>query len=145
MRLLVANASIQRLYSSVRFRNKSLVMGPDWCRSRKKWTMFSGRVNKGMWPRMTMRSKQWYTKASRLPNSVAKVSIGRLPVFLTQQQDHRTDGRCNQRRPWDRRKGKKRFKGKKPQVSFPWATKRRRTHRPQPESTDARRLQNFKY
>src|SRR5437879_13411706 len=25
---------------------------------------------------MTMRSKQWYTKASRLPNSFAKVSIG---------------------------------------------------------------------
>src|SRR5215469_2492556 len=25
---------------------------------------------------MTMRSKQWYTKASRLPNSLPKVSIG---------------------------------------------------------------------
>ena len=27
-------------------------------------------------PWMTMRSKQWYTKASRLPNSLVKVSIG---------------------------------------------------------------------
>src|SRR6516164_11071238 len=31
---------------------------------------------------MTIRSKQWYTKASRLANSLAKVSIGRLPVVL---------------------------------------------------------------
>src|SRR5437773_1506991 len=38
--------------------------------------MFSGRVNRGMCPRMTMRSKQWYTKTSRLPNSLVKVSIG---------------------------------------------------------------------
>src|SRR3974390_1354147 len=29
-----------------------------------------------MCPRMTRRSKQWYTKLSRLPNSFAKVSIG---------------------------------------------------------------------
>src|SRR5271165_7094658 len=29
-----------------------------------------------MCPRMTMRSKQWYTKTSRLPNSLGKVSIG---------------------------------------------------------------------
>src|SRR6202171_5763119 len=28
---------------------------------------------------MTMRSKQWYTNASRLPNSLLKVSIGPLP------------------------------------------------------------------
>src|SRR6516162_2368519 len=37
---------------------------------------FSGRVSSGRWPRMTRRSKQWYTKLSRLPNSFAKVSIG---------------------------------------------------------------------
>ncbi len=30
---------------------------------------------------MTMRSKQWYTKASRLPNSLQKVSIGPLSVL----------------------------------------------------------------
>src|SRR5579863_8284748 len=73
---LRAKASTQPLYSLVRLRRTSLVMGPDWCTSRKKWTMFSGRVNRGMCPRMTMRSKQWYTKASRLPNSLVKVSIG---------------------------------------------------------------------
>src|SRR6516162_9473348 len=32
---------------------------------------------------MTIRSKQWYTKARRLPNSFAKVSIGRLRLFLS--------------------------------------------------------------
>src|SRR5215469_14868453 len=37
--------------------------------------MFSGRVSSGMYPRMRMRSKQWYTKASRLPNSVVNSSI----------------------------------------------------------------------
>src|ERR1700729_3944719 len=73
---LRAKASTQPLYSLVRWRRTSLVMGPDWCTSRKKWTMFSGRVSRGMCPRMTMRSKQWYTKTSRLPNSFVKVSIG---------------------------------------------------------------------
>src|SRR3954454_18838014 len=37
-------------------------------------------------------------RTSRLPNSVVKVSIGRLPLFLPQQQDHRTDGRWNSTR-----------------------------------------------
>src|SRR6516165_10434697 len=43
---------------------------------------------------MTMRSKQWYTKASRLPNSLAKVSIGPLPGTCS-QHDHRTEDRWN--------------------------------------------------
>jgi hypothetical protein len=47
-----------------------------WWMSRKKWPIFSGRVSNGTWPRMTIRSKQWYTKASGLPNSFAKVSLG---------------------------------------------------------------------
>src|SRR6266849_4612035 len=43
---------------------------------------------------MTMRSKQWYTRVSRLPNSLRKVSIGPLPSWtLPQQQDHGTGGR----------------------------------------------------
>src|SRR5437660_588838 len=50
------------------------------CTSRKKWTMCSGRVSSGKYSWMTIRSKQWYTKASRLPNSLQKVSIGPLPV-----------------------------------------------------------------
>src|SRR5215468_10882705 len=68
-----------RLYSVVRWRKTSLVMAPTPCTSRKKWTMFSGRVSSGKWPRMTMRSKQWYTRATRLPNSLANSSIGPLP------------------------------------------------------------------
>jgi hypothetical protein len=58
-----------------------------------------------------MRSKQWYTKASMLPNSFAKVSISRLPLFLPQQQDHRADGRwkSKRRRDWER---KERVQGK---------------------------------
>src|SRR5262245_38361935 len=32
---------------------------------------------------MTMRSKQWYTKTSRLSNSFANNSIGRLPDFAS--------------------------------------------------------------
>jgi hypothetical protein len=46
-----------------------------------------------MSPRMTVRSRQWYTNTTRLPNSLAKVSIGRLPLFLSEQRDHRRDGR----------------------------------------------------
>src|SRR5438477_10215889 len=46
---------------------------------------------------MTMRSKQWYTKTSRLSNSFANNSIGRLRVLL-QQQDHRSGGRRSQTR-----------------------------------------------
>src|SRR3977135_2071830 len=53
---------------------------------------------------MTMRSKQWYTKTSRLSNSFANNSIGRLRVLL-QQQDHRSGGRWSQPRwrPGERR------------------------------------------
>src|SRR5882762_9261708 len=40
--------------------------------------MCAGRVSSGIYPWMTMRSKQWYTKASRLANSLVKVSIGPL-------------------------------------------------------------------
>src|SRR5204862_7954764 len=53
---------------------------------------------------MTIRSKQWYTKTSRLSNSFANNSIGRLRVLL-QQQDHRSGGRWSQThwRPGERR------------------------------------------
>src|SRR5271166_3590617 len=43
---------------------------------------------------MTMRSKQWYTKASRPPNSRTKSSIGPLPPLrLRRQQEHWTEDR----------------------------------------------------
>src|ERR1700730_4754462 len=42
---------------------------------------------------MTMRSKQWYTKTSRLPNSFVNVSIGRPPRIGSRQHDHRSDDR----------------------------------------------------
>src|SRR6266851_10318243 len=43
---------------------------------------------------MTTRSKQWYTKASRLPNSLPNVSIGPLPsVTLSRHQDHGIEDR----------------------------------------------------
>src|SRR5579862_5052440 len=45
---------------------------------------------------MTMRSKQWYTNTSRLPNSFVNVSIGRPPLIESRQQDHRSDGRWSQ-------------------------------------------------
>src|ERR1700680_2961880 len=45
---------------------------------------------------MTMRSKQWYTNTSRLPNSFVNVSIGRPPLIQSRQQDHRSDGRWSQ-------------------------------------------------
>src|ERR1700680_3636316 len=45
---------------------------------------------------MTMRSKQWYTNTSRLPNSFVNVSIGRPPLIQSRQQDHRSDGRGSQ-------------------------------------------------
>src|SRR6516165_12816749 len=48
---------------------------------------------------MTIRSKQWYTKASRLANSFAKISIGRLRLFLHRQQDHRPDDRWKSKHP----------------------------------------------
>ncbi len=44
--------------------------------------MCSGRVNRGKYPWMTRRSKQWYTNSSRLPNSLLKRSIGRLLLSL---------------------------------------------------------------
>src|SRR5437016_5391445 len=47
---------------------------------------------------MTTRSKQWYTKVSRLANSLRKVSIG--PPFrrtCLEQQDHRIEGRWKSR------------------------------------------------
>src|SRR5205807_10061668 len=47
---------------------------------------------------MTTRSKQWYTKTSRLANSLRKVSIG-PPLRRTclEQQDHRIEGRWKSR------------------------------------------------
>src|SRR3954453_24108505 len=80
--------------------------------------MFSGRVNSGMWPRMTMRSKQWYTKASTLPNSVAKVSIDRLPSSCFSNKIIGQTAGGNQSIAGDRT-GKKGFKGTKPAVLFP--------------------------
>src|SRR5262249_2946615 len=59
-----------------------------------RMTAFSGRVSSGTWPRMTIRSKQWYTKASRLPNNRTKSSIGPLaPLRFVSQQEHRTGDR----------------------------------------------------
>src|SRR3954463_6940851 len=94
--------------------------------------MFSGRVSNGMWPRMTMRSKQWYTKASTLPNSVAKVSIGRLPSSCFSNKIIGQMAAGNQSIAGDR-KGTKGFKGTKPQVSFPCSNhlEHRRTGRDQ--------------
>src|SRR5438552_4919365 len=40
--------------------------------------MCSGRVSRGRYPWMTIRSKQWYTKTRKRSKSFAKVSIGRL-------------------------------------------------------------------
>ena len=68
------------------------MIAPTACTSRKKCTMFSGRVSSGRWPRMTIRSKQWYTNASRLPNS--RASIGPLAsVPLSWHREHGTEGR----------------------------------------------------
>src|SRR5262249_29278224 len=69
---------------------------------------------------MTIRSKQWYTKASKLPNSLAKISIGCLRLFLHRQQDHRPDDRWKSKQVAGRRR-KKGFKGKKPPGSVPWS------------------------
>src|SRR5215472_15290515 len=60
---------------------------------------------------MTIRSKQWYTKASRLPNSLAKVSIGGLRLFLFRQQDHRPDDRWKSK-PLAGREREERVQGK---------------------------------
>src|SRR5947208_17087153 len=64
--------------------------------SRKKYTTCSGRDKPLRYPLMTMRSKQWYTKTSRLPNSFVNVSIGRPPQIRSRQHDHRSDGRWSQ-------------------------------------------------
>src|SRR5258708_33159265 len=54
---------------------------------------------------MTMRSKQWYTRTSRLSNSFANNSIGRLRDRVW-QQDHRSSGRWSQPRRLSRELGK---------------------------------------
>jgi hypothetical protein len=71
---------------------------------------------------MTMRSKQWYTKTSRLSNSFANNSIGRLPdpASATRSSAKTAGGVKTVTSAEGRRKGKKGFpKGKKPQVAFP--------------------------
>ena len=45
-----------------------------------------------------MRSKQWYTKETRLPNSFVKVSIGPPRSFLFWQKDDRAEDRDTQSR-----------------------------------------------
>src|SRR5436190_3607462 len=63
---------------------------------RKKYTNCAGRDKPLRYPLMTIRSKQWYTKTSRLPNSFVNVSIGRPPLIRSRQHDHRSDGRWSQ-------------------------------------------------
>src|SRR6266852_3699466 len=63
---------------------------------RKKYTTCSGRDKPLRYPLMTIRSKQWYTNTSRLPNSFVNVSIGRPPLIRSRQHDHRSDGRWSQ-------------------------------------------------
>src|SRR5215471_13446364 len=77
---------------------------------------------------MTMRSKQWYTKTSRLSNSFANNSIGCLPRFCVSNKiiGEATGGVKSA--GVDAEEGKKGFpKGKKPQGSFPlgYGAKRR--------------------
>src|SRR5919201_1444271 len=67
--------------------------------SRKKCTMCSGRVSSGRYPWMTMRSKQWYTKASRLPNSLQKVSVGPPSVLVSTPMIIRRRAGGNPERP----------------------------------------------
>src|SRR6266852_4587469 len=57
--------------------------------------MFSGRVSRGRYPSTTMRSKQWYTKATRLPNNFVNVSIGPPRSFSSHEND-RAEDRWNQ-------------------------------------------------
>src|SRR5258708_36658474 len=57
--------------------------------------MFSGRVNRGRYPSTTMRSKQWYTKATRLPNNFVNVSIGPPRSFYS-HENSRAEDRWNQ-------------------------------------------------
>ena len=98
-----------------------------WWMSQKKWTMFSGRVSKAKGPKMTIRSKQWYTKASRLPNSLAKISIGRLRLFLLWQQDDRPDDRWNQNTPPRGPEREERVQGKETAGCVPLLSSRIRT------------------
>src|SRR5260370_21688911 len=56
---------------------------------------------------MTIRSKQWYTKTSRLLNSFAKNSIGRLRILLQQQDDRSKRPVESKSLSW--RKGRKGF------------------------------------
>src|SRR6201987_5133135 len=97
---VVAGESLDpRLYSVVRWRRTSLVMGPMPCTSPKKCTMFSGRVSSGKWPRMTIRSKHWYTKVSRLPNNRVNSSIGPFAsVPLSWHQELGTEDRWRSKR-----------------------------------------------
>src|SRR5438105_9047067 len=71
-------------------------MTPTPTTFRKKYTTCSGRDKPLRYPLMTIRSKQWYTKTSRLPNSFVNVSIGRPPLIRSRQHDHRSDGRWSQ-------------------------------------------------
>jgi hypothetical protein len=53
---------------------------------------------------ITTRSKQWDTKTSRLASSLVNVSTDRPQVFLSSQQDHRTDdwsGQISNMFGWD--------------------------------------------
>jgi hypothetical protein len=64
---------------------------------------------------MTMRSKQWYTKTSRLPNRFANHSIGCLPGFCFSNQIIGEASGGVKSAGVDAEQGKKGFpKGKKP-------------------------------
>src|SRR5215470_19166193 len=77
---------------------------------------------------MTIRSKQWYTKASKLPNSLAKISIGRLRLFLFGQQDHRPDDRWKSKQVAGRTR-EERVQGKETAGFVPLVSSRIRTAR----------------
>src|SRR5229473_3507116 len=89
-------ASTHFRYTSVRSLSTDLSITAIPETSRKKYTTCSGRDKPLRYPLMTMRSKQWYTKTSRLPNSFVNVSIGRPPLIRSRQHDHRSDGRWSQ-------------------------------------------------
>src|SRR5215471_17831174 len=58
---------------------------------------------------MTMRSKQWYTKTSRLSNSFANNSIGCLPGFCSATRSSARRPVESNRQGWRRSKGRKGF------------------------------------